>query len=53
MDAAKPEENADDVDTDPVQLKWPPKPGFSSSDLLDSEDSWYDSPPDGFNLTVS
>lgn len=53
VDAAKPEENADDVDTDPVQLKWPPKPGFSSSDLLDSEDSWYDSPPDGFNLTLS
>lgn len=53
MDAAKPEENADVVDTDPVQLKWPPKPGFSSSDLFDTEDSWYDSPPDGFNLTVS
>ncbi|KAK6159790.1 hypothetical protein DH2020_003171 [Rehmannia glutinosa] len=37
----------------PLQLKWPPKPGFSSDDLFDSEDSWYDSPPEGFNLTLS
>lgn len=53
VDEAKYEENDDVMDTDPVQLKWPPKPGFSTSDLFDSEDSWYDSPPEGFNLTVS
>ncbi|KAH6819012.1 RNA polymerase II subunit B1 CTD phosphatase RPAP2-like protein [Perilla frutescens var. frutescens] len=53
VDAAKSEENDDDMYTDPVQLKWPPKPGFSGSDLFDSEDSWYDSPPEEFNLTLS
>lgn len=55
MDTAKSEENADiiDTDTDLVQLKWPPKPGVLSADLFDSEDSWYDSPPEGFNLNVS
>ncbi|CAA0822353.1 Putative RNA polymerase II subunit B1 CTD phosphatase RPAP2 homolog [Striga hermonthica] len=49
----KTEENGDVVDTEPLQLKWPPKPGFSEADLLDSEDSWYDSPPEGFNLSLS
>ncbi|CAA0839599.1 Putative RNA polymerase II subunit B1 CTD phosphatase RPAP2 homolog [Striga hermonthica] len=49
----KSEENGDVVDTEPLQLKWPPKPGFSEADLLDSEDSWYDSPPEGFNLSLS
>ncbi|KAK6159774.1 hypothetical protein DH2020_003155 [Rehmannia glutinosa] len=34
------EENGDVMETDPLQLKWPPKPGFSSDDLFDSEDSW-------------
>ncbi|XP_057792034.1 putative RNA polymerase II subunit B1 CTD phosphatase RPAP2 homolog isoform X2 [Salvia miltiorrhiza] len=53
VDTAKSEENADIIDTDPVQLKWPPKPGVLSSDLFDSEDSWYDSPPEGFNLQLS
>ena len=53
MDTSKSEENADIIGTDPVQLKWPLKPGVLSSDLFDSEDSWYDSPPDGFNLQVS
>ncbi|KAL3620690.1 hypothetical protein CASFOL_035602 [Castilleja foliolosa] len=44
----------DDVtDTDPLELKWPPKPGFSEADLLDPEDSWFDSPPEGFDLTLS
>ncbi|KAL1535008.1 protein-serine/threonine phosphatase [Salvia divinorum] len=53
VDTAKSEENADVIETDPVQLKWPLKPGVLSSDLFDSEDSWYDSPPDGFNLQLS
>ncbi|PIN25766.1 protein-serine/threonine phosphatase [Handroanthus impetiginosus] len=52
-DEAKSEENGDAVDTDQPTLKWPPKPGFSNADLFDSEDSWYDSPPEGFNLTLS
>ncbi|KAK4427571.1 putative RNA polymerase II subunit B1 CTD phosphatase RPAP2 [Sesamum alatum] len=53
LDEAKREEIGDVADTDPVLLKWPPKPGFSSADLFDSEDSWYDSPPEGFSLTLS
>lgn len=53
VDEPKSEENGDIVDTDPMELKWPPKPGFSDADLLDSEGSWYDSPPDGFSLTIS
>ncbi|KAL0292240.1 UNVERIFIED_CONTAM: putative RNA polymerase II subunit B1 CTD phosphatase RPAP2 [Sesamum calycinum] len=53
VDEAKREEIGDVTDTDPVLLKWPPKPGFSNADLFDSEDSWYDSPPEGFSLTLS
>lgn len=37
-----------DVDT----VKWPRKPGISTSDLFDSNDSWFDAPPEGFSLTV-
>lgn len=29
------------------------KPGIPKSELFDPEDSWFDSPPDGFSLTVS
>ncbi|XP_022980004.1 putative RNA polymerase II subunit B1 CTD phosphatase RPAP2 homolog isoform X1 [Cucurbita maxima] len=29
------------------------KPGILHSDLFDPEDSWYDSPPEGFSLTLS
>ncbi|EYU19406.1 hypothetical protein ABFS82_02G087600 [Erythranthe guttata] len=53
VDEAKYEQIGEVVDVDPIELKWPPKPGFSSEDLFDSEDSWYDSPPEGFNLTLS
>ncbi|XP_042009221.1 putative RNA polymerase II subunit B1 CTD phosphatase RPAP2 homolog [Salvia splendens] len=52
VDTANSEENAD-IKTGLIQLKWPLKPGVLSSDLFDSEDSWYDSPPDGFNLQLS
>ncbi|EPS64466.1 hypothetical protein M569_10314, partial [Genlisea aurea] len=34
-------------------LKWPPKPGFSEADLVESDDTLYDRPPDGFNLSLS
>ncbi|XP_051122212.1 putative RNA polymerase II subunit B1 CTD phosphatase RPAP2 homolog [Andrographis paniculata] len=53
LDESKSDKSVEIVDTDPVTLKWPPKPGTSNDDLLDSEDSWYDSPPDGFNLNLS
>lgn len=50
---AKSEESGMVMDVDPIELKWPPKSGISNADLFDSEDSWYDSPPEEFNLTVS
>ncbi|CAL0299462.1 unnamed protein product [Lupinus luteus] len=46
-------EDVDMLETDSVTLKWPRKPGFSDLDLFDSEDSWYDPPPEGFSLTLS
>lgn len=46
-------EDVDIPETDGVTLKWPRKPGISDFDLFDSEDSWYDPPPEGFSLTVS
>lgn len=41
------------LESEPVPLKWPGKPGISHSNVFDSNDSWYDTPPEGFNLTVS
>ncbi|GFP80381.1 putative RNA polymerase ii subunit b1 ctd phosphatase rpap2 homolog [Phtheirospermum japonicum] len=53
VDEVVSELNDNVTDTDPLQIKWPPKPGFSEADLLDPEDSWYDSPPEGFDLALS
>ncbi|KAK4778482.1 hypothetical protein SAY86_006010 [Trapa natans] len=38
-----------DIDT----VKWPRKPGVPTYDLFDSDDSWFDAPPEGFSLTLS
>lgn len=46
-------EDVDMLEKDSVTLKWPRKPGIPDVDLFDSEDSWYDTPPEGFSLTVS
>jgi hypothetical protein len=43
----------DILETNSVTLKWPRKPGISEFDLFESENSWFDAPPEGFNLTVS
>ncbi|CAH9050534.1 unnamed protein product [Cuscuta epithymum] len=32
---------------------WPTKPGLPNYDLFESEESCYDSPPEGFNLSLS
>ncbi|CAK9138527.1 unnamed protein product [Ilex paraguariensis] len=53
VNEAESEDNAHMLDSEPAPLKWPRKPGVSHSDLFDSEDSWYDSPPEGFSLTLS
>lgn len=41
------------VDAEPAPIKWPRKQGISHSDFFDSEDSWFDNPPEGFSLNVS
>lgn len=41
------------VESEPAPLKWPQKPGLSHSNFFNSEDSWYDNPPEGFILTLS
>ncbi|XP_027365315.1 putative RNA polymerase II subunit B1 CTD phosphatase RPAP2 homolog isoform X2 [Abrus precatorius] len=46
-------EDADLLETDSVTLKWPRKPGISDVDLFESEDTWFDAPPEGFSLTLS
>ncbi|KAK7278764.1 hypothetical protein RJT34_23800 [Clitoria ternatea] len=46
-------EDADILEANSVTLKWPRKPGISDVDLFESEDSWFDTPPEGFSLTLS
>lgn len=46
-------EDVHTLQTDSVTLEWPRKPGISDADIFDSEDSWHDSPPEGFSMTVS
>lgn len=43
----------DDVKSEQDPLKWPKKSDISSTNVLDSDDSWFDSPPEGFSLTLS
>ncbi|PNY04850.1 hypothetical protein L195_g001281 [Trifolium pratense] len=43
----------DILEANSVTLKWPRKPGVSEFDLFDSEDSWFDAPPEGFSMTLS
>ncbi|KAJ4842332.1 hypothetical protein Tsubulata_034922 [Turnera subulata] len=48
-----PEEDGNVVEEENAPLKWPTKPGIPPSEHFDPEDSWYDSPPEGFSLTLS
>ncbi|XP_071686010.1 putative RNA polymerase II subunit B1 CTD phosphatase RPAP2 homolog [Rutidosis leptorrhynchoides] len=41
------------VDAQPTPLKWPKKTGITESHFFDSEDSWFDSPPEEFVLDLS
>jgi hypothetical protein len=47
------DENVGMLDPEPNPIRWSKKQGISHSDFFDSEDSWFDSPPDGFNLNLS
>lgn len=53
LDEAIHQENDEMLDKEPAPLKWPRKPGMPNYDVFESEDSWYDSPPEDFNMTVS
>ncbi|XP_073143156.1 putative RNA polymerase II subunit B1 CTD phosphatase RPAP2 homolog isoform X2 [Henckelia pumila] len=53
MTEAKSFENGDVIDTDISILKWPARRGISNDDPFDSENSLYDSPPEGFSLALS
>lgn len=46
-------EDVDILQNDSVTVKWPRKPGISEADFFESDDSWFDAPPEGFSLTVS
>lgn len=46
-------EGVDLLEPKEASLKWSSKPGIQRSEFFDPEDSWFDSPPEGFNLSVS
>ncbi|XP_010493937.1 PREDICTED: putative RNA polymerase II subunit B1 CTD phosphatase RPAP2 homolog [Camelina sativa] len=52
LDEEVTEEHIDDEEESTL-LKWPNKPGIPDSDLFDRDQSWFDGPPEGFNLTLS
>ncbi|KAI3787183.1 hypothetical protein L1987_41457 [Smallanthus sonchifolius] len=41
------------VDPEPAQLKWSKKTGIVESDFFDSEDYWFDAPPEEFVVDLS
>ncbi|XP_044481714.1 putative RNA polymerase II subunit B1 CTD phosphatase RPAP2 homolog isoform X2 [Mangifera indica] len=46
-------EGVDLLEPKEASLKWSSKPGIQRSEFFDPEDSWFDSPPEGFNLSLS
>ncbi|KAF3644726.1 putative RNA polymerase II subunit B1 CTD phosphatase RPAP2 [Capsicum chacoense] len=53
VDEAIHQKNDEMLDVEPTPLKWPRKPGMPNFDVFESENSWYDRPPEGFNMTLS
>ncbi|PSS28896.1 RNA polymerase II subunit B1 CTD phosphatase [Actinidia chinensis var. chinensis] len=53
MDIEESQVNPNVLEPEPTPSKWSGKPGVPNYNLFDSEDSWYDGPPDGFGLTLS
>jgi len=43
----------DDPEIDRDVIKWPKKPVLLDTDMFEVDDSWHDTPPEGFSLTVS
>ncbi|KAI3986242.1 hypothetical protein MKX01_014366 [Papaver californicum] len=44
-------ENA--LEPESVPLKWPTKPGVFNFEVFDSQNSWFEPPPEGFSLSLS
>lgn len=40
-------------ETDGDVVKWPTKTVLLDTDMFEVDDSWHDTPPEGFSLTVS
>lgn len=52
MDKEEYQDDDDMLEKEPTP-KWPTKAGVPNYNLFESEDSWFDSPPEGFSLTLS
>ncbi|XXG80425.1 hypothetical protein AAC387_Pa09g1290 [Persea americana] len=53
VDEGNSSELMDVSELDHQSVKWPRKPVLLDADLFDCEDSWHDTPPEGFSLTLS
>ncbi|KAJ6677376.1 hypothetical protein OIU85_010535 [Salix viminalis] len=53
LDQGDPMEDVDVLDEESSTLKWPGKPGIPQSEYFDPENSWYETPPEGFSLELS
>ncbi|WOL02341.1 RNA polymerase II subunit B1 CTD phosphatase [Canna indica] len=47
------EEDEDTFEVDRGYVKWPKKTVLLDTDMFEVEDSWHDTPPDGFKLELS
>ncbi|KAB2621680.1 RNA polymerase II subunit B1 CTD phosphatase RPAP2-like protein [Pyrus ussuriensis x Pyrus communis] len=52
VDEEEPNEDIDMLEPEQAPLQ-PRNPGIPNFDLFDSEDTWFDDPPEGFSLTLS
>lgn len=53
VDESEIPEEDDLLHAEQFPVKWPTKPGLPDYNVLESNDSWYDSPPEDFNLSLS
>lgn len=53
LDQGDPMEDVNVLDEESFPLKWPGKPGIPQSEYFDPENSWYETPPEGFSLEVN
>ncbi|CAL9137359.1 unnamed protein product [Musa acuminata var. zebrina] len=53
VDEGDVEEDEDTFEFDRGYVKWPKKTVLLDTDMFDVEDSWHDTPPEGFDLKLS